>query len=863
MAYYLLVRYYSNKGYILDNPHYYSSGITSYSSVTASSSSSYKYFKTDSTRTNQTSTVIKGATSSGGTYGSVGNRYTASSTSTVCNLTDVSTFGLTRDGYHIDADQAYKSSDGTKVYGQNGSSAPSANRATISRLGGSTSANKTVSIYVNWIGNSYTVRFNPSGGSGSMSDQTGFVFGTETALNSNTFTRTGYTFAGWSKSSGSATRVFYVSDVGPYDPISIGTDGTYLYFKQTSTQYYRVTVDNSNSYTDVGSTAPSGVSTWIGEGTHFTFQGNEYYWSHTYNDNTGIDKCYIYQVASAQTVDYANQASMSDAGGQTPVEAGTTVVNLYAVWTPNTYTIDYMANGGSFPGTTPTTSATYNSNVTFSSTTPTRTGYTFLGWSSSSTATSATWTAGQTTTTPPNLTSVNGGVVRVYAVWQARIYGVGFNDNQADEGSTGLTSCSVTYGSTMNNSVAIPTRVGYTFDGYYTALTGGTQVYNSSGNAVAGTYWNSPANIRVFYIWDEGPCIPNAIGTDGTYVYLRHYYGPQYYRVTVDDTNSYTLLSSEPSGVTWVTSQGSANTISYQGNSYYYSHTYNDNTGRDSAYIYRINTAGSSWQYNGDLPLYAQWTAKSYTYTLNPNGGIYNNTTGTTSKSVISGSTTNNSPGVPTRTGYIFDGWYTEATGGFKVFDSSGNAIGNYSNGYWYNASPTTPLSSGAYYIHYGMCVWGFYADSNGGTLYVWDDAAEMWTSKVTKSSYTTMSNIAGIGNLIGTNYNVIQGVMVAIELGSCCNREQTYTLSTVTQLGPRTVYGVSPNIMGSTTLPTDGVIWIGNTNPTFYAHWIPTIYVKQSGSWIDSVPQIKVNDTWKTPNHVYIKANDTWKQIY
>ena len=381
MAYYLLVRYYSNKGYILDNPHHFSSGVTSYSSVTASSSSSYKYFKTDSTRTNQTSTVIKGATTSSGTYGNVGNRYTASSASTVCNLTDVSTFGLTKDGYHINADEAYKSSDGSKVYGQNGSSAPSAKRATISRLGGSTSANKTVSIYVNWIGNSYTVRFNASGGSGSMSDQTGFVFGTGKALSLNTFTRTGYTFAGWSKSSGTNTSVFYTVDEGPYDPEGMGTDGTYLYLYDNP-NYYRITVDGNDDWVNLGTTAPSGVSSWVNSGAQnlVTYQGNNYYWTHNYSDSTGRDFVHVYRVDSAQTVDYTDGASMSDAGGTIPVEAGTTVVNLYAVWTPYTCThIYYSANGGTGTPSSPT-SATYNDSFTMSSIIPTRLGYKFDGW---------------------------------------------------------------------------------------------------------------------------------------------------------------------------------------------------------------------------------------------------------------------------------------------------------------------------------------------------------------------------------------------------------------------------------------------------------------------------------------------------
>jgi len=56
-----------------------------------------------------------------------------------------------------------------------------------------------VTFYTKWQANTYTVRFHPNGGSGSMADQT-FTWGVEQALRSNTFTRNGYSFAGWATS---------------------------------------------------------------------------------------------------------------------------------------------------------------------------------------------------------------------------------------------------------------------------------------------------------------------------------------------------------------------------------------------------------------------------------------------------------------------------------------------------------------------------------------------------------------------------------------------------------------------------------------------------------------------------------------
>ncbi|MBR3136686.1 MAG: InlB B-repeat-containing protein, partial [Clostridia bacterium] len=69
-----------------------------------------------------------------------------------------------------------------------------------------------------------------------------------------------------------------------------------------------------------------------------------------------------------------------------------------------------------------------------------------------------------------------------------------------------------------------------------------------------------------------------------------------------------------------------------------------------------------------------RWTAKTFTVTLNPNGGSVSPTT----KTVTYGKAYGTMP-TPTRTGYAFDGWYTAKTGGKKVTASTVcYASGNY-----------------------------------------------------------------------------------------------------------------------------------------------------------------------------------------
>lgn len=100
----------------------------------------------------------------------------------------------------------------------------------------------------------------------------------------------------------------------------------------------------------------------------------------------------------------ASGAKVYDSGNSYTTNAS---VTLYAVWKANTYTVTYNANGGS--GAPSAQTKTYGKALTLSNTKPTRTNYTFLGWSASKTATAATYSAGGSYTA--------NAAVTLYAVW--------------------------------------------------------------------------------------------------------------------------------------------------------------------------------------------------------------------------------------------------------------------------------------------------------------------------------------------------------------------------------------------------------------------------------------------------------------
>lgn len=93
--------------------------------------------------------------------------------------------GFTKTGYHMTAWR--KNSTGGTAFA----------------LGGTYSDNEACTMYAMWAINTYTVRFNANGGSGTMSNES-FTYGESKALTSNAFTRQGYAFKGWATSADGA-----------------------------------------------------------------------------------------------------------------------------------------------------------------------------------------------------------------------------------------------------------------------------------------------------------------------------------------------------------------------------------------------------------------------------------------------------------------------------------------------------------------------------------------------------------------------------------------------------------------------------------------------------------------------------------
>lgn len=162
-------------------------------------------------------------------------------------------------------------------------------------------------------------------------------------------------------------------------------------------------------------------------------------------------------------------------------------------WT--SYKITYNANGGS--GAPGQQTKWKDQTLTLSSTKPTRTGYSFLGWSTSSSATSATYSAGS------NYTA--NSAATLYAVWKANTYTITYN---ANGGSGAPAKQTKTYGKTLTLSSTIPTRTNYNFKGWATSASATTATYTAGGSYTA----NSAATL--YAVWELAYTKPRIEWTD-------------------------------------------------------------------------------------------------------------------------------------------------------------------------------------------------------------------------------------------------------------------------------------------------------------------------------------------------------------
>ena len=311
-------------------------------------------------------------------------------------------------------------------------------------------------LYAVWTPNNNTITFDANGGTGTMGTQA-IATNATANLNTNTFTRSGFTFAGWAITAGGA--VGYTNGAS----YTMGTANVTLYAQWTANGTFTVTFDaNGGTGTMANQTASSATALSSNSFTRtgYTLAG----WART----------------AGGTVVYTNGASY-------PFTAKAT---FYAVWTPNSNTITFDANGGT--GTMSTQTLATDATANLNTNTFTRVGFTFDGWAT---------TAGGTVAYIDGASYTMGTAnVILYAQWTAITYSITFDGNGFTGGS--MSNQTIASGASASLTLNGFTRTGYAFDGWSTSAIGSV-VYTDGASYTMGT-----ADVTLYAQWSVfvGPC---------------------------------------------------------------------------------------------------------------------------------------------------------------------------------------------------------------------------------------------------------------------------------------------------------------------------------------------------------------------
>lgn len=241
------------------------------------------------------------------------------------------------------------------------------------------------------------------------------------------------------------------------------------------------------------------------------------YWTKGYHALITADKSYKYtRKKSAYTVTIKAKTSKNISGGSSGTASKSFTIPALA-----SYKVTYNANGGS--GAPSSQTKYYGESLTLSTTKPIRSGYEFVGWATSSTATSAAYAAGGTYTSNAALT--------LYAVWKKTItLTYDANGGSSAPSAQSATMYNATTTNTFTLSSAKPTRTNYEFLGWATSTDATSAEYAAGGTITLSS------SITLYAVWKQA-YIPatisrltayrtngSAMADDGTYAVVTFAY---------------------------------------------------------------------------------------------------------------------------------------------------------------------------------------------------------------------------------------------------------------------------------------------------------------------------------------------------
>ena len=412
-----------------------------------------------------------------------------------------------------------------------------------------------ISINMDWL--LYKVRYNANGGSGTMTDQS-FTYNTAQNLKSNTFKRAGYYFTGWN---GNGTNYTNGQSV-----INLTTthNSTIDFYAQWEPYVFTYSFDTDGGSTHAGGTAAYGSSITLPKPDKigYTFKG----WQHSINGNTYQDGSYsvndtensnatvvftaIWQANTYTTTFHDGEGAVTNFADMMITNYNYTYSNNEYSYTVNGVTITYENGTGTLTlNGTPTNAFTIfiNTDLSFKQNEQYSVKYTkqegsmtgggagcFVleicdeNWANLSTRNHLDFqmnnTSGEAKLTVNESGETNGKGLRLWFWYNvnatpARVFNnfeIKITLEKLGENQSVIKTGKVTYDSELRG-VSIPSKIGYTFSGYYNSQSGGKQYYKATGVAITET-WKETNNITLYAQWTANTYTINySLGDDDTY----------------------------------------------------------------------------------------------------------------------------------------------------------------------------------------------------------------------------------------------------------------------------------------------------------------------------------------------------------